>query len=162
MKESVIRQENVRKGVFLFFWFWALAFSWARAATASDLSVETSDGATHHFSVELALTDQARARGLMFRTELAPDKGMLFVFPNSALRSFWMRNTLIPLDIIFIQQNGRIANIVANAEPKTDTPRQSKGRAVAVLELAGGRAAALGIGPGDLVRHPLLGTEAKP
>lgn len=139
--------------LFLFWLGGAVAY-----ADVMDLTVETQDGQAHHFTVELALTDEARTRGLMFRRELAPDKGMLFVFPDSDRRSFWMRNTYIPLDIIFIRRNGRIANIVENAEPETLTPRESKGRASAVLEIPGGRAAELGIGPGDLVRHSLLGT----
>ncbi|TNE63112.1 MAG: DUF192 domain-containing protein [Alphaproteobacteria bacterium] len=126
------------------------------------LAVIGKDGSRHDFMVELALTPDERAQGMMFRTELAPDKGMLFVFEDAERLQFWMRNTLIPLDMIFIRQNGRIANIIESAEPQTDTPRPSKGRAIAVLELAGGRAAELGIGPGDLVAHRLLGTADQP
>ena len=123
--------------------------------SAAVVSVESASG-THSFEVELALTDVERARGLMYRTELAPNKGMLFVFEDSAPRSFWMRNTYIPLDIIFIRADGKILNIVRQARPRTDTPRQSVGRAVAVLEIAGGRAAELGIEAGDHVSHPLI------
>ncbi|WP_417450804.1 DUF192 domain-containing protein [Kordiimonas sp.] len=117
--------------------------------------VETPTG-RHEFTVELALDDQQRAHGLMYRETLAPDRGMLFVFDESAPRSFWMRNTYIPLDIIFIRSDGRILNIVRKARPRTDTPRQSVGAAVAVLEIAGGRAAELGIIAGHYVRHPLI------
>ncbi len=131
------------------------ASSHARADMGS-VRVESAGGA-HDFSVELALTPPAQARGLMFRKELAPDKGMLFVFPEADMRSFWMKNTLIPLDIIFIRENGKIINIVENAEPQTLTPRKSLAPAVAVLEIAGGRARALGIKPGDMVRHDFLG-----
>ncbi|WP_262691314.1 DUF192 domain-containing protein [Kordiimonas aestuarii] len=130
----------------------------ACAGPASDdqtVTVETSS-TSHRFTVELALNDQERARGLMYREELEADKGMLFIFDDSAPRSFWMRNTYIPLDIIFIRADGRILNIVREARPRTDTPRQSVGRAIAVLEIAGGRAAELAINAGDYVRHPLI------
>jgi len=116
-----------------------------------------SENGSHEFGVELALTPPAQARGLMFRGKLDPDKGMLFVFPSADMRSFWMKNTLIPLDIIFIRENGSIINIVENAEPQTLTPRRSLAPAVAVLEIAGGRARELGIKPGDVVRHDFLG-----
>ena len=121
------------------------------------LIVEKADGSQHAFEVELALTAAQRSMGLMYRTELAPNDGMLFIFPEPAFQRFWMRNTYIPLDIIFVAEGGRIVNIVANAEPRTDTGRESTGRAKAVLELIGGRAAELGITAGDIVRHALLG-----
>lgn len=127
------------------------------AADDPHVEVHTASGAVHQFQVELALDNASRQRGLMFRRELAPDRGMLFVFPDVQHRSFWMKNTFIPLDIIFIKKNGQIANIVANAEPETLKGRHSKGRAMAVLEIPGGRAAELGIAAGDTVRHPLLG-----
>jgi uncharacterized membrane protein (UPF0127 family) len=117
--------------------------------------IESANG-NHAFTVELALTDEDRAKGLMYRTELAPDRGMLFVFEDSAPRAFWMRNTLIPLDMIFIRADGRVLNIVKRARPKNDTPRQSVGNAVAVLEIAGGRADELGIKAGDHISHPLI------
>jgi len=123
---------------------------------AGNIATVISDNGEHTFTVELALDDASRAQGLMYRTELAPDRGMLFMFNDSAPRSFWMRNTYIPLDIIFIRYDGRILNIVRQARPRTDTPRQSIGSAIAVLEIAGGRAAELGIRPGDTVRHPLI------
>lgn len=140
----------------------AVLFLFVPAACAADgqeadsVATVVSENGEHAFKVELALDDEARARGLMFREELAPDRGMLFMFGDSAPRSFWMRNTYIPLDIIFIRYDGRILNIVRQARPRTDTPRQSIGNAVAVLEIAGGRAAELGIRPGDTVRHPLI------
>ena len=129
----------------------------ARAANFSPLVIDQAGGAEHVFQVELALTAKQRQQGLMYRTELADDKGMLFIFPNIEKRSFWMRNVPISLDIIFLRKNGSILNIVANAEPQTDTGRPSIGPAKAVLELAGGRAAELGLQTGDIVRHILLG-----
>lgn len=152
----MMRQERAFIALFLsFFLFWACAVP-ASGAGIETATVETAKD-TYEFGVELALTDEARAKGLMFRRELAPDKGMLFIFQDVERRSFWMKNTYIPLDIIFIRKNGQIANIVENAEPETLTSRPSRGRVVAVLEIAGGRAAELGIKPGDVVRHVLLG-----
>lgn len=121
------------------------------------VSVRTSDGSEHAFSAEMALTPEQQAQGMMFRTTMAPDEGMLFVFPEPRRASFWMRNTLIPLDMLFVRANGRIANIIANATPETETSRRSTGRVKAVFELPGGRAAELGIKAGDLVIHPAFG-----
>ncbi len=117
--------------------------------------VTTADGSKHQFTVELAVTEREQQQGLMFRESLDDDKGMLFPYQRADFRSFWMRNTLIPLDIIYIKRGGRIANIIT-AEPQTDTSRPSKGRVIAVLELRGGLAGELGIAPGDVVQHPLI------
>jgi len=119
--------------------------------------VAQADGTIHAFDVELALSNAQRSLGLMYREVLAPNHGMLFIFSSIQPRSFWMRNCLIPLDIIFLKADGTIINIVANAEPGTDTQRRSAGPAKAVFEIPGGRAAELGIKPGDVVRHALLG-----
>lgn len=129
----------------------------AAANALSPLVVERGSGSQVEFEVELALTNKQRQQGLMYRKELAADKGMLFIFPAEKMRSFWMRNTYIPLDIIFLRADGSIVNIVENAEPETDTPRPSSGPAKAVLEIAGGRASELQLAPGDVVRHALLG-----
>lgn len=103
------------------------------------------------FRVELARTSQEQAKGLMFRTKMGPDEGMLFPFDPPRGASFWMRNTVIPLDLIFVGRDGRILNIAANAIPYDETPLMSEGAAKAVLELNGGRAAELGIVAGDKV-----------
>lgn len=103
------------------------------------------------FRVELARTPQEQAKGLMFRTQMGPDEGMLFPFDPPRGASFWMRNTVIPLDLIFIAPDGRVLNIAANAIPYDETPLMSHGPAKAVLELNGGRAAELGIAAGDRV-----------
>jgi len=104
----------------------------------------------HRFRVELARTDAQQQRGLMFRTAMGPDEGMLF--PEQAPRqvAFWMRNTILPLDIVFIGPDRRILNIV-NAIPYDETPLPSAGPAIAVLELNAGRTKALGIKVGDKV-----------
>lgn len=151
---------SFRRPIFLFLVLLAGAFPVAAADDAATAVVRTADGTEHSFTVELALTPAEQARGLMYRTELAPDAGMLFIFPDPKRASFWMQNTLIPLDMLFVRQNGRIANIIANAEPETTTSRRSTGRVKAVLEIPGGRAAELGIKAGDLVLHPMLGQGA--
>lgn len=123
----------------------------APSGLAETMLTVTSGAKTHKFTVEIAATDEQQARGLMFRNELAPDRGMIFPMDPPRLASFWMKNTLIPLDIIFIAPDGRIANIAANTVPYSLDPVPSKGAVKAVLELAGGRAAELGIRPGDRV-----------
>jgi uncharacterized membrane protein (UPF0127 family) len=114
--------------------------------------LETPEGARHVVTVELARTPREQEQGMMHRRELAEDAGMLFVFPASERRAFWMRNTLIPLDMIFIDDGGRVAGIVENAEPLTLTPRDPGVPARYVLEVRGGWAARHGVRPGARVR----------
>ncbi len=109
------------------------------------------NGKTFAFRVELARSAEEQSKGLMFRTELGPDEGMIFPFDPPRGASFWMRNTVIPLDLIFVGTDGRISNIAANAVPYDETNLNSIGLAKAVLELRGGRAAELGIVAGDRV-----------
>ena len=97
------------------------------------------------YDVEVATTPDQQARGLMFRPVLGINKGMLFIFDRQRPLSFWMRNTLIPLDIIFIDQDGKLVSIQREAEPLTTTSRPSEGPARYVLEIDGGEAAILGI-----------------
>lgn len=108
-------------------------------------------GTRHSFKVEVAKTGPQQGRGLMFRTALGPDEGMIFPMDPPRQAAFWMKNTVIPLDIIFIGPDGRILNIAANAEPYSERPLPSAGEVKGVLELRGGRAAELGIVPGDKV-----------
>ncbi|WP_150290659.1 DUF192 domain-containing protein [Sphingobium estronivorans] len=107
--------------------------------------------ATHRFSVEVARTEQEQEQGLMFRKSLAPDSGMLFPMDPPRTASFWMKNTLIPLDMLFIHTDGSIAFLKANAVPYSREPVSAGVPVAAVLELAGGRAAQLGIREGDRV-----------
>ncbi len=136
---------------------WALGFGGAQAAQAKLETVEvvTSRGRAR-FQVEIAATQAEQARGLMFRKALAPDRGMLFTYKRPQPAAYWMKNTLIPLDIIFIQPDGRILSIVRNARPHDETPLPSGGLVLGVLEIAGGRAAQLGILPGDRVLHRIF------
>ncbi|HEY7806805.1 MAG TPA: DUF192 domain-containing protein [Croceibacterium sp.] len=109
------------------------------------------NGNTHAFRVEVARTDAEQQKGLMFRTKMGKDEGMLFPSPYPEARSFWMKNTVIPLDIVFIGTDHRISNVAANAVPYSEAPINSAGETIAVLELNGGRAAELGFTPGALV-----------
>lgn len=105
----------------------------------------TSAGKTHVFNVEIARTAEEQAQGLMFRTSLPENGGMLFPFPKPRIGSFWMKNTLIPLDMIFVRADGSIDRIAENTIPESLEPVVSGGEVSAVLELAGGTAARLGI-----------------
>jgi uncharacterized protein len=101
--------------------------------------------------VEMAESAEDQARGLMFRTQMGANEGMLFPYDPPRVLSFWMRNTVIPLDLIFIGPDRRVINVAANAEPYSEEPILSDAPGIAVLELNGGRAAELGIGPGATV-----------
>jgi uncharacterized membrane protein (UPF0127 family) len=112
----------------------------------------TSGAKTRVFTVELAQTSMQQAKGLMFRTALADNAGMVFPFPEPRMASFWMKNTVIPLDIIFVRTNGTIESIAENTIPYSTTPVASGEPVGAVLELRGGLSAELGISAGDKVK----------
>jgi uncharacterized membrane protein (UPF0127 family) len=103
------------------------------------------------FSVEVAASDEERSKGLMFRRELGSMKGMLFVFPSERQLSFWMKNTLIPLDMIFVSRDWRVVGVVANTVPLSEDSRGVETPSQYVFEFAGGTAARLGIGVGSTV-----------
>ena len=107
--------------------------------------------------IEVAEDPQEKALGLMFRTELADNKGMLFPYSEARELSMWMRNTYIPLDMLFIRPDGVIHRIETRAEPMSERVITSGGPVSAVLELAGGATERLGIKAGDRVRYPLFG-----
>jgi uncharacterized membrane protein (UPF0127 family) len=109
------------------------------------------DGKTHRFRVEVARTPEQQGQGLMFRTEMGPNEGMIFPTATPQFRSFWMRNTVIPLDLLFIGADQLVGNIAADAVPYSLDSIPSEGPVIAVLELNGGRAKALGITPGARV-----------
>ncbi|HEX9791330.1 MAG TPA: DUF192 domain-containing protein [Kiloniellales bacterium] len=117
------------------------------------LSIETADGRSLDFEVELALTAEQRAQGLMFRRDLPDMGGMLFIYDKDWDISMWMKNTVIPLDMLFIKRDGRIVAIAERAVPFSLETISSGQPASGVLEINGGAAARLGIHPGDRVRH---------
>lgn len=119
------------------------------------LEAVTPAGRTRFF-VEIADTDAERERGLMFRKEVPPDRGMLFDFKTPREVAFWMKNTLIPLDIIYIRTDGTILSIARNTTPLSEAPIPSGGPVVGVLELAGGRTGEIGLMPGDRIEHRIF------
>ena len=116
-----------------------------------DLLIQTRSGKVHRFDVELALTTEQRSQGLMHRKSMPQDHGMLFDFGETRPVSMWMRNTPLPLDMLFIQRDGTISHIHRKAVPFSEAIIDSRGPVNYVLELNGGRAAALGIDVGDRV-----------
>ena len=123
----------------------------AETATNGTLSIET-DSETLSFDIEIADEPQERSRGLMFREELDEDEGMLFVYPDPQIASFWMKNTLIPLDMLFIDTEGRIESIARETTPLSLKSVLSDGQVISVLEIFGGQADVLGIDVGDTVK----------
>ncbi len=108
------------------------------------------------FHVEIAADQASQEKGLMYRRHMAPDAGMLFDFHEPSYVTFWMKNTLLPLDMIFIRADGTIASIAAGAEPESLKLIKSPEAVRAVLEINGGRAAALGIEPGQQVKAAIF------
>ena len=111
----------------------------------------TSLGKTHTFRVEIARSPQEQAQGLMFRTEMGPDEGMLFPYDPPRVLSFWMKNTVLPLDLVFIGPDYRVINVAADAVPYSEESILSDAPAIATLELNAGRAKELGIVAGAKV-----------
>ncbi|MCB2114485.1 MAG: DUF192 domain-containing protein [Parvularculaceae bacterium] len=127
-------------------------------ANANSLTIVSATG-EHRFAVEIADDDEERRIGLMHRKSMPENAGMLFDFgPDVAVRSMWMKNTLIPLDMAFIDAKGRIVRIAADATPRSLASISSGAPVLAVLEVNGGRFKALGVREGDYVRHPLFGS----
>ncbi len=124
----------------------------APASASPRVIIDSPSGRSTEVTVELARTADEQARGLMFRERLAPGTGMLFLFPVTEERAFWMQNTLIPLDMIFIDEAGRVVGVVERAEPLTTAMRGVGRPSRYVLEVAGGVAAERGIRAGDQVR----------
>ena len=117
------------------------------------ITIDTKTG-PHPFKVEIAADDQSRETGLMFRKTMAPDAGMLFDFHTPQEVSFWMENTILPLDMLFVRADGTIANIKENATPYSRENIPSVGPVQFVIELNAGRAHALGITEGGHVHAP--------
>jgi len=124
----------------------------ARTASTSSVPLTISTASNKHaFRVEVARTEAQQERGLMFRSHLGPDQGMIFPMNPPRMASFWMKNTIIPLDMIFVRADGSIARIAAQTVPYSLAPVSSGEPVAAVLEIAGGRAAELGINEDDKV-----------
>ena len=135
-----------------------LALLWGaslHAQTVEPLTI-VSGSARHAFQVEVARNDADRAQGLMYRRNLAPDRGMLFDFGRVQPISMWMQNTYIPLDMLFIRPDGTIARVAENAEPLSTRTIPSGEPVLAVLEVPGGTAARLKLKPGDRIEHALF------
>lgn len=140
----------------------ALFLCFAIAASAGEkfdrqpLVIVTKDGKSHAFTVELAVTPRQREQGLMNRREMAADHGMLFAFGETRQVFMWMKNTYIPLDMLFIGKDGKVRTIRENAKPHSEAIIDSGGPIDYVLELNGGTAKRLGIRPGNRVRNELM------
>ncbi len=133
----------------------ALAGPVAAACRADQVELRTS-ASVARFTVELADTPGEREKGLMFRETMPKSAGMLFVYERPQSASFWMKNTLIPLDMIFADPTGLVTHVHANAIPGDETPIPGGRNVLTVLEINGGLASALGIAPGAVLRHPAL------
>ena len=122
------------------------------------LSIETADGRLHRLEVELAVTGEQHAQGLMYRRSLAEDAGMLFLYRGAGMLSMWMKNTSVPLDMMFIAPDGRIVDIAERTVPYSLETVSSRFAASAVLEVNGGTVSRLGVQPGDRVLHRAFGS----
>jgi len=123
------------------------------------ISIDTSAGA-HALQVEIAADRESQARGLMYRRQMEPNAGMLFDLHQSAPISFWMKNTYLPLDMVFIRADGTVSSVEPNAIPLSTASIPSQEPVRAVLELNGGRARQLGIKPGDHVHSAIFNNQA--
>ncbi len=123
----------------------------------AEIQAVTASG-THRFVVWIAADDESRERGLMFVRELAPDRGMLFLFDFPQEVAFWMKDTYLPLDLVFIDPAGEVLRVAANAKPLSLDPIESGGKVVAVLEVLAGTARSIGLAPSDRISLPSLRT----
>jgi uncharacterized protein len=135
--------------------FYVFAGFGAQAASLQPLEIATKSG-VQVFTVEMATTEEEKTTGLMYRKELADGRGMLFDFSPEQEVTMWMKNTFIPLDMIFIRADGRILRIAENTEPQSTKTIPSMGLAKGVLEVIAGTAKKYGVAPGDRVAHPLF------
>src|SRR5262245_29265063 len=128
-----------------------LAFALGCAPDGPSATVRRADGSTVQLALEVMHTPASRERGMMYRSSLEDDHGMLFVFPEEVEHSFWMKNTLIPLDMLFIGKDGSIVGIQPDAAPLTTSPRSVGKPSLYVLEVNGGWAARNGVRAGDRI-----------
>lgn len=160
----------MRQIIFILGLLWALATPAGDNADArrldglfgrSTLTVATPDAKLHPFKVWVADNDQRRALGFMFVKELDDDAGMLFIFPQPQPISMWMKNTVLPLDMLFVAADGRIANVIENTVPQSLQTLNSNGIVLGVIELKAGTARRLHIAAGARVEHPAFGDNLK-
>ncbi|MFN3970948.1 MAG: DUF192 domain-containing protein [Gemmobacter sp.] len=138
----------------------ALAGPALAACRDDQVELRTVAGGVMRFSVEVARTADEQARGLMFRESMARSAGMIFVYPSPRRASFWMKNTLIPLDMVFAGPDGVVRHVHPDARPRDETPIDGGEGVLVVLEINGGLAARLGITPGAVMRHPAFAAAA--
>ena len=141
----------------------ALAFGQASPAVADcapdQLELRSPSGGVQRFSVELADDPDERAQGLMFRESLPMASGMLFVFPEPKHATFWMKNTPLSLDIVFADATGTVTRVQERAEPQSEALIDGGPGVAFVLEINGGLAGPMGIGPGTVMRHPAIAAD---
>ena len=126
----------------------------------ASVTVTTASG-KHEFAVWIAADDRSREQGLMYIRELPPDRGMLFLFERPQPAAFWMKDTYLSLDLVFIDPAGRVLNVATDAKPLSLMPIRSSGEALAVLEVLAGTARKIGLEPGDQVELPTLRTTGR-
>ena len=143
--------------------FAALCFTAMSAAALSaprspaSIEIDTSSG-PHSFDIEVMRTRAELEKGLMFRRQMAPDAGMLFDFGAPQRVAMWMKNTYLPLDMLFIAKDGHVVSVKQNAEPMSESVISSGGEITGVLELNAGTAKRIGVKAGDQVHHPMFGS----
>ena len=128
------------------------------AVRAEPVCIDVRGGEVHRYDVEVAATPHERARGLMFRRSLDPRAGMLFDFGRDEIVRMWMKNTFIPLDMVFADRAGTVRGIARDTRPRSLDTISSRVPVRAVLELNGGETERIGLRPGDRIRHPVFGT----
>lgn len=149
---------RIASALLAFLWLAAVIFVFPAAADRAGLEplqIITATG-THTLRVEVARTANARGKGLMFRRSLPDDRGMLFDFQTEQKILMWMKDTYIPLDMIFVSRSGRVVSVAQNAEPMSERTISSGAPAYAVIEVNAGMAQKLGVAAGDAVRHPIF------
>jgi len=129
-----------------------------RVFPRSTMQIATSNARLHTFKTWIADTDQRRARGLMFVKSMADDEAMLFIYPEQIRASMWMKNTFIPLDMLFVAADGKVMHVVENTEPQSLKTIESTTEVIAVIELKGGTASKLHIAKGSRVMHAAFGS----
>ncbi|SES06455.1 DUF192 domain-containing protein [Rhizobium sp. NFR03] len=156
---DVARRAIIMTGILL-----AAASSNAADVTfeSAPLTIETTDGRTHAFTVELALDSDQRAQGLMFRREMPSDHGMLFDFGQTRQVMMWMKNTFLPLDMLFVSKDGKVETVHENAVPHSEAIIDSRVPVAYVVELNAGTAKTLSITPGARIDLPRQLPMAKP